>query len=381
MLHFSEAEFARRRAALDAERRARGLDALLIFAQESMYWLTGYDTFGFCFFQCLIITEADSVLLTRSADLRQAQLTSNIADIRIWPDGADANPAEDLVRLLSELGLHGKRLGVEFDTHGLTAHNYRRLTAAIDRKSELIDASDLVSTLRLVKSEEEIACVRKAAELADTALDVAVATIRPGISEAEVLAAMQAAVLRGGGDYPGNPFIIGSGDHALLCRYSSGRQAIRTQDQVTLEWAGVWRQYHAAMMATPIVGEPTDRQKLLHAAAEEALLACEDTLHPGATMGDVFSAHARTLDAHGLAAHRLKACGYALGTRYAPSWMEHQMFYEDAPTVIRPGMVFFLHMILMDSESGNAMTLGRTSLVGEVGSQPLSGHDTALIVI
>ncbi|MEM1346273.1 MAG: aminopeptidase P family protein, partial [Pseudomonadota bacterium] len=89
---------------------------------------------------------------------------------------------------------------------------------------------------------------------------------------------------------------------------------------------------------------------------------------------------AETLDAHGLSAHRLNACGYALGARFAPSWMEDAMFYEGAPTVIAPGMVFFLHMILMDSDTGAAMSLGRTSLVGETGAEPLSQMPLSLVV-
>ena len=72
-VHFTPEEFAeRRRRALEAM-AARGLDGLLMFKQESMYWLTGYDTFGYCFFQCLVLrADGDLVLLTRAPDLRQA---------------------------------------------------------------------------------------------------------------------------------------------------------------------------------------------------------------------------------------------------------------------------------------------------------------------
>ncbi|MEO1550665.1 MAG: aminopeptidase P family protein, partial [Pseudomonadota bacterium] len=97
-----------------------------------------------------------------------------------------------------------------------------------------------------------------------------------------------------------------------------------------------------------------------------------DALRPGQPMGAVFAAHADVFARHGLSAARLNACGYALGARFAPSWMEHQMFYEDAPTVMAPGQVYFLHMILMDSETGAAMTLGRTSLIEATGASPLS---------
>ena len=60
---------------------------MLLFAQESLFWLTGYDTFGFCLHQCLYV-DADGrmALLTRSADLRQARHTSTIADVRVWAD-------------------------------------------------------------------------------------------------------------------------------------------------------------------------------------------------------------------------------------------------------------------------------------------------------
>ncbi|MEM9783807.1 MAG: M24 family metallopeptidase, partial [Pseudomonadota bacterium] len=176
----------------------------------------------------------------------------------------------------------------------------------------------------------------------------------------------------GGGGYPGNAFIIGSGRHALLCRYQEGRRRLETDDQLTLEFAGVHAHYHAALFNTVVIGRPRPDHAAMHAAAAEALLSCEDAMRPGATMGAVFDTHARTLDAHGLGEHRLAACGYSLGPRFPPSWMEEEMFFEAAPTVIEPGMVFFLHMILMNSSSGTAMCLGRTSLIGTQGAEPLS---------
>ncbi len=380
MLHFSPEEFAVRRAKLESELENRRLDGMLIFAPESQFWLTGYDTFGFCFFQCLVIGGPEPALLTRSADLRQAELTSNIEDIRIWKDGQDARPETDLANLLDELGLTNKRLGIEFNTHGLTFHNGQRVTTALEGLAELVDASDLIPELRLVKSEAEIAYVRRAAELADDALAAGLEHVTPGGSESHVLAAMQGAILAGDGDYPGNEFIIGSGDHALLCRYSSGRRILSSIDQLTLEWAGVFRHYHAAMMRTVIVGEPTSYQRSLHDAVHEALVNSEDRLKPGNTMGDAFEAHRETLDAHGLSESRLNACGYSLGARYSPSWMEPQMFYEGAETVIDAGMVFFLHMIVMDSANQTAMCLGRTSLVTPHGPEPLSSYPLELIV-
>ena len=378
MLHFTDQEFADRMARLRGAMAAEGLDGLLLFAPESQFWLTGYDTFGYCFFQCLVVpADRDPVLLTRSADLRQAQLTSNIEDIRIWKDAADAAPARDLAGVIADLGLAGKRLGWETRTVGLTHRNGMAVAEALPG---LVDVSDMVGQLRLIKSPAELEYVRKAAELSDAAFEAAVAETRGGADEGVILGAMHQAIFSQGGDYAGNEFIIGSGEHALLCRYQSGRRTLEADDQLTLEWAGAYRHYHSANMKTLVVGSPRPQHISMQSAAHDALMACEAALKPGAILGDVFAAHADTLDKAGMGSHRLNACGYSLGARYTPCWMDDYMFYENAPTVIEPNMVFFLHMILMDSESGTAMTLGRTSVVTESGSEPLGRMPLDMVV-
>jgi Xaa-Pro dipeptidase len=379
-LHFSRSEFERRRTALLAAMADRGLDGLMLFQQESMYWLTGYDSFGFCFFQCLLVrADGRMALLTRSADLRQARHTSNLDDIRIWKDGADAEPWTDLKGIAAEFSLAGRRIGVEYESYGLVASNGRRLDGAFEGFATLMDASSLVTRLRAVKSPEELAYVRKAGELADAADAAALALVRAGADEGDVLAAQQAAILRAGGDYPANEFIIGSGRDALLVRYKSGRRILEADDQITLEFAGAYRRYHAAIMRTVPVGAPRPAHLAYHRAAREALLACEDAMRPGRTAGDVFAAHARVFAEHGLTAHRLNACGYSLGAKFTPSWMDWPMFYEGNAWVIEPGMVFFAHMILADSETETAMSLGRTSVVTPDGAEPVTMPDLDLV--
>src|SRR5690606_34911835 len=126
--------------------------------------------FGFCFFQCLIFKrDGEMVLLTRSADLRQARHTSNIQNIVVWTDRDKANPAIDLRNLLNEMDLLGAKIGVEYDTHGLTAYNGRRLDEQLQTFGEISDASPLVPWLRMLKSEAEIAKSKRAAALADDA--------------------------------------------------------------------------------------------------------------------------------------------------------------------------------------------------------------------
>jgi len=379
-LHFTRGEFDARMAKTIAAMEAAGLDGLLMFRQESMFWLTGYDTFGFCFFQCLYLgSDGRLVLLTRAPDLRQAQNTSIIEDIRIWVDRDGATPADDLRDVLADVGAGGKRLGVEYDAYGLNARNGKRLDAALDGFARLEDASELVSLLRLVKSPAELDYVRRAGELADDALREAHRLTGPGVDEGVILAAMQGAVFKGGGDYPGNEFIIGSGGDALLVRYATGRKTLAAQDQLTLEFAGAYRHYHACLMRTIPVGPVPDHQAHMFNACAEALEACKAALRPGRPIGEVFDAHARVMDANGLRHARLNACGYSLGAVFAPIWMDYPMFYHGNPVEAQPGMVYFLHMILLDSDAQLAMTLGETVIVTDGAPERLSSMPLELV--
>lgn len=380
-VHFADSELSERRRSACRAMRARGLHGLLMFRQESMYYLTGYDTFGYCFFQCLYLgVDGRLVLLTRAPDMRQARHTSVIEDIRVWVDEAGKNPADDLRDILDEQGCRNMRLGIEFDAYGLTAYNWRRVEASLQGFCTLEDASDLVSLQRVVKSAAEIEYVRKAASLADDALEAAIELTGEGVFDGDILAAMQSAIFSGGGDYPGNEFIISSGKDALLCRYHSGRRHLHKNDQLTLEHAGVYRHYHACLMRTLLTGKAHPEHVAMFGACTDAMQACIEALKPGQPIGTVFDAHARVLDAAGYREHRLNACGYSLGTTYTPTWMDWPMFYAGNAVEAAPNMIFFIHIILANSDSQRAMTLGQTVRVTESGCERLSRLPLELVV-
>ena len=380
-VHFTLEEFSDRKSKVIKELKKQNLDGLLMFRQESMYWLTGYDTFGYVYFQCLILTiKGDLVLLTRVPDLRQAQNTSIIKDIRIWIDKDNANPAMELKNILSELGLEKSNLGVEYEAYGLTGRNAIRLNNSLINFVTLHDKSELVSYLRVIKSEAEIVFVKKAAKLADDAMEVAWQYARAGQSEAKILAEMQSIIFEGGGDYPANEFIVGSGKNALLCRYQSEKRKLGKVDQLSLEWAGAYKHYHSCLFRTIPIGKVNNKQKKMHAACIEALSLCEKKLKSGNKAGDVFDAHAEIFDRLGYKKSRMNACGYSLGTTFSPNWMDWPMLYKDNPITLASGMIFFIHMILMDSENQLAMNLGETYLITDKGNERLGKKKLDLVV-
>ena len=382
-IHFKKEEFLERKAKVIRELKKQNLNALLMFRQESMYWLTGYDTFGYVFFQCLVLNKSGNIiLLTRAPDLRQAQNTSNIKNIKIWEDKEGSNPFYILKDILINLNLKGKNIGIEYDSYGLTGRNALKLNKSLKDFGNLEDKSELISNLRVIKSNEEIVYVKKAAELADKALDAVWKTAKEGVNEGKILAEMQKVVFEGGGDYPANDYIIGSGHNALLCRYQSEKRILDKQDQLSIEWAGTYKHYHSAMFRTIPIGKAHNKHFKMHDACIEALTKCEEKLIPENTVGKVFDIHATTLDKHGYKDSRMNACGYSLGSTFSPNWMDvPPMIFTGNPLIIKPGMVFFMHMILMDSEAQLAMNLGETYLVTETGNERLGKQKLDLVVL
>jgi Xaa-Pro dipeptidase len=380
-LHFRREEFAARRGRAGEEMAKARLDGLLIFRQESMYYLTGYDTSGYSMFQGMYLrADGALALLTRSADLRQARITSVIEDIRIWADREGADPAGELRDMVAAYGGRGKRIGAEYHAYGLTAQRGKWVDAAFDGFCELVDASDLVRLLRLVKSPAELGYLREAGRLVDEACAVSQRLTVPGAAVGAIYGEMISAIMRGDGDPSASRWPMGAGEEAMLVRYHTGHGTVAARDQVQFEIAGSYRHYHAALMYVSLTGEVDPRQQRMFDACVEALEACEAALRPGNTVGQVFEAHAAVLRKAGYEGSYLNACGYTMGATYPPTWMDWPMIFAGEPQVLAPNMVFFLHMILLDSDTGLSMSLGETAIVTEGACEPISHAPRRLMV-
>jgi len=283
---------------------------------------------------------------------------------------------------LVDLKLKGKNIGIEYDSYGLTGRNTLKLNSSLKDFGNLDDKSELISHLRVVKSDEEIVYVKKAAKLADNALDAVWKIAKAGVDEGKILAEMQKVIFEGGGDYPANEFVIGSGHNALLCRYQTEKRNLSNPDQLTIEWAGTYKHYHSAMMRTIPIGKADPKHYKMYETCLEALNNCKEKLISRNTVGEVFDAHAKTLDNHGYKESRMNACGYSLGATFSPTWMDvPPMIFNGNPLIIKPGMIFFMHMILMDSKARLAMNLGETYLVTETGNERLGKQKLDLVIL
>ena len=375
-LHFSEEEFLQRRQrALELMKR-ENLDGFLMTKQESLYYFTGFDTFGYVFFQAMYFHNDGSMrLITRMPDFRQALYTSILepSDIIIRPDDAGSNPVSLVPEVLKEFGINSpsKRVGYEPNSATLTHEIGKLLEEAVAGLCTLVDHSILFGReLRIVKSETELRKIRKAAYLADFALIRALKLAKPGAYEGDLWREIVGTVYEGGGDDPANENILVSGNKAVLTRYSTGKAKI--DRQVTLEHAGVYKHYHACLMRTIHIGGITKLARRMFEVNILQMKAAMQALKPGREIGDVSEAYARVADENGFKDQRFNACGYSMGATFAPTWMDFPMFVRGQKVVAQPGMVFFIHIILMDKATDTASSIGQSVEVTNDGCVSLS---------
>src|SRR5262249_34948347 len=163
-LPFPRSEYDERLRRTRAAMREAGLDVLLVFHQEHMFYLAGYDQIGYWVYQVLVVPAGDAPMtaIVRKVDELLVRDGGIVDDVRVWLDDATRDPAQQTADVLRERGLlDRRRIGIERKSHALLPYYHDLLREAL-RGAELVDASDLITELRLIKSPAEIACMRRA---------------------------------------------------------------------------------------------------------------------------------------------------------------------------------------------------------------------------
>ena len=363
--HFSREEFSQRQQKTRKHLQKLELDGLLLFKIEDMYWLTGYESDGFCIFGSMFIgTDGALTHLARPADLGNLSYSSICEDVRISPDTEDSTRAEHIKDMLRSLGMEGKKIGIQVDTMGLTPRLFLEISEILDGWCELTVAPDFIRILRLVKSPQELNYFRKAGEVMDIVMDKVIEATYPGAFEGDIYATFYDTLFRLDADLPAHIPPLGSGDSALNLRYTSKRKNVSENDQVTLELGLAYRHYHVACMGVVLTGpEINNRHLKMHKTSVTALDEVQAALRPGTTVGELFDIYKETLEEHGEHDAVLTVAGYTMGAMWPPTWMEEPMIFEGNPLVLEENMTFFTHMILNDRETGLSMAVGETAIV------------------
>ncbi|RUT99749.1 aminopeptidase P family protein [Mesorhizobium sp. USDA-HM6] len=376
---FSKAEIAGRLSKVRKALAERGLDAAVFASPENIFYLTGLDHWGYFAPHLLIVTlDRQPVLVTRSMEKVTIENQVKAAEFR---GHSDSETAADLAaRVLSELGLTGKRIGLEHWTSGLSHGLALKLEAQAEAKWS--DVSGLVDKMRLVKSAEEQALMRRAAKVTDAAAGAAIAAIHDGAAEQEVAAECVAAMARAGGHAPGfGPFIrpaarLGE-EHTTW-----GDGVYRRGEPVFVELSGCVSRYHAPLGRLIRIGAIKDEDAAMAEVTAKAFNAVVKALRPGVTARDVYAAWQGVADAAGLSHYRRHHCGYLVGIGQPPSWTGGNSvtgLRHDSDLKIETGMSFHILSWLMGTGRGDDF-ISNTVLLTETGAEVLTRTPTGPIV-
>ena len=351
---FPAAELADRLGKVRQAMARSDLDGLTVSLPENIYYLTGLDHWGF--FAChILVVPRDGRLVLIARAMERITVENQVANVDFYGHGDGEELSDYVVRALENLGLTRSRLGMEKRSLFLTPRHAERIMAATE-EAHWQDASGLVDDIRLVKSPLEQDYTRKAAAAAYAGTQAAIEAVRAGVSDREVAAECQRAMILAGSEYPGfGPFIrptrrLGE-EHTTWCgdRFEKG-------EAVFLEVGAAYRKYQAPMGRLVFVGEAP---KLAAEAAELSMTgmrAITEAIVPGATAGEVYAAWERVARAAGLDDYHRHHCGYLVGIGFPPSWTGGSMVTSlapNSPLELRTGMVFHAHSWFTNTGRGD----------------------------
>ncbi len=357
-LPFSQQEYDRRLAKVRRSMADAGLDILFVEDPSNMAWLTGYDGWSFYVHQgVIVLPDADPIWWGRSQDANGARRTVWMAEDRIVPyadhyvQSTVRHPMQALAALLRDNGAERARIGVELENYYFSAKAYLTLREELPQAS-FVDATALVNRARGVKSDEEVAFMRKAARIAEKVVDGILERIEPGLPKNELVAEIYGDAVRGvgedWGDYPAIVPLLPSGPDAAAPHLTWDGRPFKTGEATFFEIAGCYRRYHTPFCRTVFLGTPPKFLLEAEKALVEGLEAGLEKAVAGNRACDIANALAAPLERAGI--KRGARCGYPIGMSYPPDWGERTISLRaEDETVLEPGMTFhFMPGLWMD---------------------------------
>ncbi len=352
-LPFPLPEYRRRLQRVESAMAGDRLDALVLAAPEDLFYLTGFRNMDIFRFQVLVVYPGlEPAMVLRQVARHSFERTAWTSQVVTYGD--DEDPAEALRAALSRAGTARGRIGVPTRSPYFTPYFLEQARAAIPR-AEWVDATFLVSRLRLTKSPAEIAYMRQACRVAEVAVRAGAQACRPGRTENQVAAAMIAAMIEAGSETPAKNPLIGAGRRSALGHVSWEGGVIDSGDVVFLEPGACIRRYHAAVMRCVVAGEPLPEQQHWASVCRDAANAAMSAMRPGATSAGVDAACRGAVATAGLGHLFHHRTGYSIGLGFS-NWIEELSLRAGDATPLDAGMVFHVVPFLTDGQVGIAVS-------------------------
>ena len=379
-LPFALDEYRNRLRVIRTEMARRGLDLLVVNDVANQHYITGYDGWSFYTPQVVLVplAEEEPVWIGRAMDAAGGRLTAWMKPENIvgFPEDhvqrADRHPMDWIAGWIRRKGWGRGAIGIELEAYYYSPKAHARLTAGLP-DATFHDADLLVNWIRSVKSDAEIAYLRKASRLAEAAVSAAYEAIAPGVRECDAIARIQAAQVAGSPDFAGDitalPPTILAGENASAPHVMWSDRRFGANETVALELAGVARRYTAGLARTMQLGAMPDKVRDTAKAVLEGMEAVLAAIRPGAAAEEVEASWRAVIARYGL--KKESRIGYSIGVAYPPDWGEHTISLRPGDrSVLQPGNV--LHSILGMWMDGWGIEVSETILVTDHGCETLT---------
>lgn len=300
----------------------KGIDAAVIQSAENRAYLSGFEGSA----GTVLITRTEAFLLVDFRYVEQArEQAPSLEVIQHQPEITIT-----LRNLLKDIGV--KNLG--WEKNFVTLEQEERWSKRLEDIT-LVPMPDLVSSLRMVKDEEEIILIRRAAEIADQAFEQTREMIRPGQIEKNVAIEIEYAMRRLGADGVSFETIIASGPRSAMPHARASERSMEKGDLAIIDFGAVYRNYCSDCTRTLVLGDITPRQREIYDIVKEAKDAALEMVKPGVKASEIDELARKIISRRGYGQY----FGHSLGHGVGRSIHEEPTLSFQDETLLEPGMV------------------------------------------
>ncbi len=385
-LPFPLDEYRDRARRVRAEMGRRGVDVLYVMSPANMCYLTGFESIWYpprAPLGVVITCDDESLVFVDYERHRTLVELSAHYDEAVFFTYETA--VDTVVDAFASRGWTGGSVGIEWHSPSPAAPLIREVADRLaDRGGRIVDGDWIVDRVRLVKSPREIECVRRAAAVVDAAFVALRDEVRPGMTEIQTAARLDALMADAGGEEAAIRTMVSAGPH-VWCRThgAPGRRPVERGDVMFVDACGVVNRYHVDLCRTFAIGEDHPEVRAILEVTAQSVLEVQRAVKPG----DPLDVAQRVAEEYVFSRFPREKVwwvgGYALGIALPPDWVGHTYLSNDAYERFtwEPGYVTNYENILFDRDRGFTASYMETLLMTERGIEVLSKQPRTLTVI
>ncbi len=326
----------------------QGVDVFLILTGADYVYFTG-DVRRQP--RAIISRDGEPVLLTFASEVEEAREATGLS--QIIPYRGLHEMMQAIMAFFKSLGVEKPKVAIEmeFATPAFLMDRFKMANPQV----EVVDAKALVSPLRQVKSAEEVASIRRAAELADLGIQRAREVIRPGVSELDVATEVEYTLKKNGADRLGFP-MFNSGRRSLWLHGTATRKLTEAGDLILVDIGPVYQGYNADICRTFSVGEPSEEARRLYSLYREMQKVALEAARPGVALHKVEAQIEEVLKEDGYQDYYLRGFIHGVGLSFEETPFP-TIFPEDVLMPLEAGMTRETTAIHGAAASGSGLPL------------------------